>query len=156
MVICELTLQVACGFLTNPNDTDEHLLAQIYEAVSVYNGNTSCTDLVGGPAQVKCAVGWGFQVYDNNDKLIQMQLIFVAQSCTEMVMPMCNNGSDMFEKLEWNLTTYSEQCFQQTGVMPKPFWATTEYGADKIQAASNIIFRYYTTKLILTSCNLFW
>lgn len=59
-----------------------------------------------------------------------------------MVMPMCNNGSDMFERSDWNLKNFSNKCFNALGVRPRENWAVTEYGADRLQASSNIVFRY--------------
>ena len=32
------------------------------------------------------------------------------QSCTEMVMPMCNNGTDMFDPVAWNFTQFAANC----------------------------------------------
>lgn len=65
-----------------------------------------------------------------------------VQTCSELLMPMCNNGTtDMFEPLPWNYEGFSDQCYSNFGVRPRPFWAETEYGGDRLQAASNIIFR---------------
>lgn len=62
-----------------------------------------------------------------------------------MVMPMCNNASSMFEESQWDFQEFSDNCFKKAGVRPREYWAETEYGADKIQAASNIIFRFSIT-----------
>ncbi len=36
--------------------------------------------------------------------------IVAAQACTEMVMPMCSNGTDMFEKSAWDLDAFTQKC----------------------------------------------
>ena len=65
------------------------------------------------------------------------------QACTEMVMPMCfDNENDMFEKAAWNFTAFREDCKARWKVEPRPHMADTIYGAKKLYAASNIIFRY--------------
>ena len=64
------------------------------------------------------------------------------QACTEMVMPMCfDNENDMFEKAAWNFTAFREDCKARWKVEPRPHMADTIYGAKKLYAASNIIFR---------------
>ena len=64
------------------------------------------------------------------------------QACTEMVMPTCSDGvDDMFEPHSWNMKEYSDDCFKQWGVRPRPSWIPTMYGGKNISSHTNIIFR---------------
>lgn len=47
----------------------------------------------------------------------------------------------MIFEFEWDPKINSLLCEKQYHVKPRMDWAVTEYGADKLQAASNIIFR---------------
>lgn len=64
------------------------------------------------------------------------------QSCTEMVMPIGQYGppNDMFPISPWNEASFTQSCIQQFNVVPQYNWASVEYGAEKISAASNIVF----------------
>lgn len=56
-------------------------------------------------------------------------------------MPFCTNGiDDMFEPRSWNFREYSDDCFKQWGVRPRPTWITTVYGGRNISSHSNIVF----------------
>ena len=69
-----------------------------------------------------------------------------SQACTEMVFPMCSDGvNDMFEAKEWNLTEYKINCKNTWKVTPRENFETLMYGAKKLHAASNIVFRYPLT-----------
>lgn len=74
-------------------------------------------------------------------KYFQITFLFF-QSCTEMVMPMCDSGTtDMFEKSDWNIKEVSDECFKKFKVRPDPGLAELEYGGKNIKWATNIIFR---------------
>eukprot|EP01100_Stratorugosa_tubuloviscum_P008524 TRINITY_DN355_c0_g6_i1.p1 TRINITY_DN355_c0_g6~~TRINITY_DN355_c0_g6_i1.p1 ORF type:complete len:497 (-),score=250.08 TRINITY_DN355_c0_g6_i1:85-1575(-) len=63
------------------------------------------------------------------------------QACTEMVMPMASDGiNDMFLPVNWNVESFSAICAKTWQVQTRPYWVPIEYGATKINAASNIIF----------------
>ncbi|XP_053526709.1 lysosomal Pro-X carboxypeptidase-like [Artibeus jamaicensis] len=65
----------------------------------------------------------------------------LSQACTEMVMPFCTKGiDDMFEPHLWDLKEFSDDCFKQWGVKPRPSWITTMYGGKNIGSHTNIIF----------------
>ncbi|KAF6334004.1 prolylcarboxypeptidase [Rhinolophus ferrumequinum] len=58
-----------------------------------------------------------------------------------MVMPFCTNGiDDMFEPSSWDLQEFSDGCFRQWGVRPRPSWITAMYGGKNISSHTNIIF----------------
>ena len=64
------------------------------------------------------------------------------QACTEMVMPMCFDGTnDMFEKADWNATAFAKYCQKQWKVTPRPKMADIMYGSKALFGASNIVFR---------------
>ena len=59
---------------------------------------------------------------------------------------MCTDGiNDMFEAKEWNLTEYKINCKNTWKVTPRENFETLMYGAKKLHAASNIVFRYPLT-----------
>lgn len=107
--------------------SDEEIVRQVFEGISVYQnytGGTPCFDVKSETTGALDAdSGWEYQ------------------TCTEMVMPMCNNGTDMFEPSDWNFTSWSQFCYDSFQVRPRLDWATTVYGGTNIGAASNIIFR---------------
>lgn len=56
-------------------------------------------------------------------------------------MPICADGvTDMFEKMDFNLTAISQRCLTQYNVAPDPRLAVREWGGKDLSAASNIIF----------------
>ena len=60
-----------------------------------------------------------------------------------MVMPICFYGGteDMFEHQLWNETAIATGCKNKWKVTPRPNMADVMYGAKKLEAASNIVFR---------------
>lgn len=64
------------------------------------------------------------------------------QSCTEMVMPICQNGTtDMFPPKPWDFKAFSDDCYKKFKVRPRdPQAAITEYGGGRLVGANNIIF----------------
>lgn len=121
-------VKAACKYLnySSVGKNPEALLTGIFQAISVYQnytGTKQCFSLVEQATSSLGTDGWDFQ------------------ACTEMVMPMCQNGTDMFEPSPWNLTQYIQQCASAFyGVKSRPNWATTNYGGNMLQWASNIIF----------------
>jgi lysosomal Pro-X carboxypeptidase len=62
-------------------------------------------------------------------------------SCTEMVMPMSQDGvTDMFYPQPWNLTSYTEGCQEQWGISPRPMWAQASFGGRRLESVSNIVY----------------
>lgn len=60
-----------------------------------------------------------------------------------MVMPVCQTGiTDMFEPVKWNVTAFSESCWETYGVKPELYKPVIIYGGKNIKASSNIIFTY--------------
>ncbi|GAB1605288.1 lysosomal Pro-X carboxypeptidase-like [Argonauta hians] len=115
-----------CIPLNNPSLEGKSLIHALSKSLQVYyntTGQTKCFNLTQTAGQNIGEAGWSYQ------------------SCTEMVMPMCSNGvSDMFYPSKWNFTEFSEMCYSQWKVVPRPNWITTYYGGKNIQAASNIVF----------------
>jgi len=62
------------------------------------------------------------------------------QSCTEMVMPMCSNGSGIIYNIDWSFEEYSDDCYRKFNVRPRRDWITSQYWAKHLKSASNIIF----------------
>ncbi|CAH0592110.1 unnamed protein product [Chrysodeixis includens] len=119
-------VRVVCQYL-NETLAGEKLLKAIGKVVDIfsnYDKKNSCVNYKEGDDYGNLdAAGWDYQ------------------ACTEMVMPMCSNGvNDMFEPQPWNFTTYSEECHKKYGVYPRPEMARLEYGGNRLQAASNIVF----------------
>ncbi|XP_078610907.1 lysosomal Pro-X carboxypeptidase-like [Branchiostoma floridae x Branchiostoma japonicum] len=109
----------ACHLITSNDD----VLSGVAAAAKLYfnfTGQTACLDIsepyYGGLA-------WQYQ------------------ACTEQIEPICSNGvNDMFPAIPWDLSAFSEACYERWKVRPRPYWAVTEYWGRNISAASNIIF----------------
>lgn len=115
-----------CGQINKVFDTNEVLLVAFNEALQIYTnytGKTQCIDTSTSYDSSLGAEGWNIQ------------------ACTEMVMPMCSNGTtDMFVPTKWDFAAYSEDCFKKFKVYPREKAAITMYGAQRMDTASNIIF----------------
>lgn len=115
-----------CGQLNKVYDKNEDLLSAFDEALQIYanfTGKTQCIDTSTAYDSSLGSKGWDFQ------------------ACTEMVMPMCSLGTtDMFVPMKWDFKEYSNDCFKKFGVYPREKAAITQYGAQKLETASNIIF----------------
>ncbi|XP_012370488.2 lysosomal Pro-X carboxypeptidase [Octodon degus] len=119
-------IKVVCQYLKNPNVSDLLLLQNIFQALNVYynySGQAKCLNISETATSNLGILGWSYQ------------------ACTEMVMPFCANGiDDMFEPFLWNLKQFSDECFSQWGVRPRPSWIITQYGGKNISSHSNIVF----------------
>uniref|UniRef100_A0A8D1E7N8 Lysosomal Pro-X carboxypeptidase n=1 Tax=Sus scrofa TaxID=9823 RepID=A0A8D1E7N8_PIG len=119
-------IKVVCQYLKNPNVSDSLLVQNIFQALNVYynySGQARCLNISETATSSLGALGWSYQ------------------ACTEMVMPFCSNGiDDMFEPNSWDLKEFSDDCFRQWGVRPRPYWITTVYGGKNISSHTNIIF----------------
>jgi lysosomal Pro-X carboxypeptidase len=115
-----------CGQINKQFEKNEDLVAAFDEALQIYTnytGKTKCVDTSTAYDSTLGSKGWDFQ------------------ACTEMVMPMCANGTtDMFLPKKWNFKEYSDDCFKKFQVYPREKFAITQYGAQKLDSASNIIF----------------
>ncbi|XP_059157191.1 lysosomal Pro-X carboxypeptidase-like isoform X3 [Physella acuta] len=63
-----------------------------------------------------------------------------VKRCTEMVMPICSNGTNMFCNIPWDLQQVSDNCYSQFKVRPRENWVALEYWAKELKTATNIIF----------------
>ncbi|XP_015332845.1 lysosomal Pro-X carboxypeptidase isoform X1 [Marmota marmota marmota] len=119
-------IKVVCQYLINPSVPDSMLIQNIFQALNVYynySGQAKCLNISETATKNLGSLGWSYQ------------------ACTEMVMPFCTSGiDDMFEPHQWNLKKYSDECFKQWGVRPRPSWIITMYGGKNIKSHSNIIF----------------
>lgn len=119
-------IKVACSYLSDPLDGKSLLLAlgKVTNLYYNFTGNTKCvnwTDNGGGDQSL------GYQGWD-------------YQSCTEMVMPMCSNNTNMFYNIPWDFQEVSDKCFQKFQVRPRENWVALEYWAKQLKDTSNIIF----------------
>ncbi|KAF6105675.1 prolylcarboxypeptidase [Phyllostomus discolor] len=119
-------VKVVCQYLRNPHVSEKELLQNIFQALNVYHnysGQARCLNMSEAATGSLGTQGWSYQ------------------TCTEMVMPFCTNGiDDMFEPHSWDLKEFSDDCFKQWGVKPRPSWITTMYGGKDISSHTNIIF----------------
>lgn len=116
-----------CGQINKEKfENDNEFLSAFNDALQVYTnytGKTKCLDISTAYDSSLGSLGWEFQ------------------ACSEMVMPMCANGTtDMFVPKKWNFKEFSDDCYKKFKVYPRGNAAITQYGAEKIKAASNIIF----------------
>lgn len=119
-------IKEVCKYLRKPNLDDKELLQNLFQAINVYYNyteNTPCLNTSQTAVGSLDDLGWSYQ------------------ACTEMVMPFCSDGvGDMFEPQTWNFEAFSDDCYKQWGIRPRPKWITSMYGGKNISAASNIIF----------------
>lgn len=115
-------------FCSRLNETlnDTKVIDAFASALSIYvDFNKKCLNITSAFDPKFGDLGWDFQ------------------SCTEMVMPMCQNGgaTDMFPPKPWDFKAFSDDCFKKFKVRPRsPQAAVTEYGGGRLDSASNIIF----------------
>ena len=112
-----------CKQLTDASIDDRGLVVQLANAVNSvyfnYSGSAKCLSLV--PDEMDR--GWNIQ------------------SCAEMVLPTCSDGvNHLFERQEFNLTEYRENCRVKQGLIPDETYIARVFGGKNIQTASNIIF----------------
>ncbi|BET02524.1 Lysosomal Pro-X [Nesidiocoris tenuis] len=116
--------EVCKRMVTDVSD-DKKLLLGIFEGATLYfngTGTLKCMDFDSQGTQDLGTLGWDYQ------------------SCTEMVMPMCDRGDTMFEKVAWDIKTVSDNCYAQFKVRPNVNYVRNLYGGKEISASSNIIF----------------
>lgn len=111
------------GFKNCAQD-DKKFLSFFGNAMNIYtnySGKAKCNDF--GDVDGLSTSGWDYQ------------------SCTEMVMPMCSESTDMFENSAWNFDKYAAGCLKRWGVKPRnPSEVILQYGGKNLKAASNIVF----------------
>lgn len=115
-----------CGQLNMTFKNNEELLSGFNQALQVYTNytqKTKCLNISSAYDDSMGSNGWDFQ------------------ACTEMVMPMCANGStDMFVPKKWDFKEFSADCYKKFKVYPRPHAAITIYGAKNFDSLSNVIF----------------
>jgi len=115
-----------CQHLSKPYTNDTELLQLVFKAVSIYfnfTGEAECLNLM-----EEDGIGADMWSY---------------QACTEMVMPLCYDGTnDMFEPSPWDLAMYTKECQDTWGpsVVPQPTLADNLYGGRDLDSATNIVF----------------
>ncbi|KAF0313378.1 Lysosomal Pro-X carboxypeptidase [Amphibalanus amphitrite] len=120
-------VKVACSYLHDDHgDDDKSLLTNLYDIINLYFNSTGGVDCIDSSSQGTDSLGddgWYFQ------------------ACTEMIMPMCNDGiNDMFYPSPWNLTEYTADCKRRYGAPSRPLMAPLIYGGINLTASSNIVF----------------
>ncbi|XP_027018620.2 dipeptidyl peptidase 2 isoform X1 [Tachysurus fulvidraco] len=124
-------VKVACEMMLNESD----VLSALRDTVGImYNstGKQSCFDLYS--LYVECAdptgCGLGFNSY-----------AWDYQACTEIEMCFeSDNVTDMFPPMPFTQSMREVYCAKRWGVLPRPGWLKTQYWADALSTASNIIF----------------
>lgn len=115
-----------CGQLDKKFEKNEELITAFNSALQVYTNytqKTKCLDIASAYDESMGSLGWDFQ------------------ACTEMVMPMCANGTtDMFVPKKWDFKEYSADCYKKFKVLPRERAAITAYGGIKFEGLSNVIF----------------
>jgi len=120
-------VKVACSHLHDDHgDDDKALLTNLYDVINLYFNYTGSVDCIDTGSQGTPDLGddgWDFQ------------------ACTEMVMPMCNDGiNDMFYPSPWDLEAYSAGCEARHNVRPRALMAPLIYGGLNLTGSSNIVF----------------
>ncbi|CAO1439472.1 unnamed protein product [Diamesa hyperborea] len=115
-----------CGELDGTFETQIDLIDAFESALQIYSnftGSIKCLNTSSAYDSSLGSQGWDFQ------------------ACTEMVMPMCANGTtDMFLPKKWDFKAFSDDCYKKYKVYPRENAAVTQYGGQKLETASNIVF----------------
>ncbi|XP_059157190.1 lysosomal Pro-X carboxypeptidase-like isoform X2 [Physella acuta] len=118
-------VKVACSFLNEPLQGKPLLVAlsKVSNLYFNYTGSTKCVNWTSTDSTGSLGYkGWQYQ------------------RCTEMVMPICSNGTNMFCNIPWDLQQVSDNCYSQFKVRPRENWVALEYWAKELKTATNIIF----------------
>jgi lysosomal Pro-X carboxypeptidase len=119
-------VNVSCAnFTANMSDSDLlHALLGVMQVFYNFTGAVpNCFDVALSEPSTLPADGWNYQ------------------SCTEMVMPIGQNGvDDMFYPAPWDLNAFIASCQAQFNVTPRPFWTQIYYGGHDIHDSTNIVF----------------
>lgn len=118
----------ACTYFSTAT-TDHEIVQAVAAATNVFynwSGQAGACAVISstGPSTLADEGGWNYQ------------------SCTEMVMPIGQDGvHDIFYPAPWNLTAIMEGCQATYHVTPRPFWIETYYGGrHNIRDSTNIVF----------------
>lgn len=116
-------IRETCKYLINPSADDRTIVQQLATGLSKvyfnYSGTVECNSLI--PNEMDR--GWNIQ------------------SCTEMVMPICSDGTNhLFERAEFDLQQYISDCEKKFGLTPDQNYVRRTYGGKNLHSASNIIF----------------
>jgi len=119
----------ACTHLAEPGLEGDALMRGLRDAAAVFynvSGAVACYSTSGSA----------------NNETAEDGLFWGWQSCTEMEMPMETRGApwDAFWPAPWSEPAFSDACFAQWRVRPRPLWASVAYGGKALRAASNIVF----------------
>ncbi|XP_001356509.3 lysosomal Pro-X carboxypeptidase [Drosophila pseudoobscura] len=113
-----------CFYLKDLHQSDADLLHAMASALAVYTNYTG---------SVKCL---DTSVNSNAD-----DSGWNVQTCNQMVMPFCSNSTDsMFRPSSWNFKEFSDKCYKDYRLTPKPYDIILRYGGRNIETATNIIF----------------
>ncbi|XP_042543628.1 lysosomal Pro-X carboxypeptidase isoform X1 [Dipodomys spectabilis] len=119
-------IKEVCQYFKEPDTSESQLVENVFQALNLYynyTGQTKCLNISETTTSNLGTLGWGYQ------------------ACTEMVMPFCTNGiEDMFEPQSWDFKKFSNECYKQWGVRPRPSWIGTVYGGKHISSHTNIVF----------------
>uniref|UniRef100_A0A146LSH7 Lysosomal Pro-X carboxypeptidase n=1 Tax=Lygus hesperus TaxID=30085 RepID=A0A146LSH7_LYGHE len=118
-------VKALCNLIEGTDSKDKAIVSAVFKVATFYfnsTGTTKCMDFNSEGTPDLDINGWSYQ------------------SCTEMVMPMCDNGDTMFEKSSWDIKQVSDDCFQRFKVRPIVDYVHKMYGGKRISDASNIIF----------------
>lgn len=77
---------------------------------------------------------------------------FSFELCTELAFPFCSRADDpstMFPPFEWNLTEYSNRCYDKFHVRPNTQLVLTNFGEDRLKYVQDFVFLSNLILLIL-------
>ncbi|OVA14418.1 Peptidase S28 [Macleaya cordata] len=118
-----------CKAIDDPS-AGKDTFAKLYGAANIYynySGSATCFDL-NDDSDPHGLSGWSWQ------------------ACTEMILPTeGNDEKSIFPPSQWNYSDRATYCKSAFDIVPRPNWATTEFGGQEIKRVlkrfgSNIIF----------------
>ncbi|XP_074301234.1 uncharacterized protein LOC141632602 [Silene latifolia] len=114
--------------------SEYNILKGIGDAILHYSEDESCNNIT------LMSSGSRYSILDRAS-----MIAWDWQVCSELVPHQGCSESTMFERHPFNLSTFSEDCFDQYGEYPHSDWISTYYGGQNLKSslktsASNIIF----------------
>lgn len=94
---------------------------------SNYSGEIDCIDFlqVAGPTTNRFDGAFSFEL------------------CTELAFSFCSRADDpntMFPPFEWNMTEYSNRCYDKFGVRPNTQLISTNFGGDRLKYVQDFLY----------------
>ncbi|EDV27532.1 uncharacterized protein TRIADDRAFT_21030 [Trichoplax adhaerens] len=121
-------VNASCKYIVNAS----HPIQGMAKAMKLFYGSKKCHDIY--KQYVHCADPTGCGTGAS-------AIPWDYQACTEILLPgSTNNKTDMFPPIPFTSKIRKQYCLKKYGVTPRPNWVATQFWANRLKGASNIIF----------------